>query len=227
MPDPKSYARNMSHAENKTRKSRWRIGLLVLFVLVAAAVMVVRGAGRWLVREDPLSRADMIVVLSGGLPYRAEEAATIFRGGFAPEVWVTRPESPAPDLLARGIHYVGEEEYDRDLLIAHDVPESAVHIFPGTILDTEQEVEEVARQMRSMGKTRVIIVTSPQHTRRVRALWKQVVRDNLKLVVRAAWEDPFDADHWWRNTRDALSVVREYLGLANTWAGLPVRPHSP
>jgi uncharacterized SAM-binding protein YcdF (DUF218 family) len=169
----------------------------------------------------------MIVVLSGGLPYRAEAAATVIRGGYAPEVWLTRPESPAPDLLARGIHYVGEEEYNRDILIAEGVPESAVHILPGRIVDTEQEMEAMAREMRSTGKTSVIIITSPQHTRRVKALWKHVVGNNLKMTVRAAWEDPFDADHWWRNTRDALSVVREYLGLANAWAGLPVRPHSP
>jgi uncharacterized SAM-binding protein YcdF (DUF218 family) len=216
----------MTHAENKTRNSRRRIGILVVLILLVGAVIVIRGAGRWLVREDSLARADMIVVLSGGLPYRAEAAATIFRGGYAPEVWVTRPESPAPDLLARGIHYVGEEEYNRDILIALNVPESAVHTFPGTIVDTEQEVEEIAREMRGAGKTSVLIVTSPQHTRRVRALWKHVVGNSLKTTVRAAWEDPFDADHWWRNTRDGLSVVREYLGLVNAWAGLPVRPHS-
>lgn len=217
----------MTHAEDKTRSSRRRIALLVLLILVIGVVIAIRGAGRWLVREDPLTRADMIAVLSGGLPYRAEAAATVFRGGYAPEVWVTRPESPAPDLLARGIHYVGEEEYDRDILLALDVPESAVHTFPGTIVDTQQEVEEITREMRATGKTRVIIVTSPQHTRRVKALWKHLVGDNPKMTVRAAWEDPFDAEHWWRNTRDALSVVREYLGLANVWAGLPVRPHSP
>jgi len=217
----------MTHAENKTRNSRRRIGILVVLILVVGAVIVIRGAGRWLVREDSLTRADMIVVLSGGLPYRAEAAATIFRGGYAPEVWVTRPESPAPDLLARGIHYVEEEEYNRDILVALNVPESAVHILPGTIVDTEREMESIAGEMRSTGKTSVIIITSPQHTRRVRALWKHVVGNNLKMTVRAAWEDPFDADHWWRNTRDALSVVREYLGLTNAWAGLPVRPHSP
>ncbi|HYL69372.1 MAG TPA: YdcF family protein [Candidatus Limnocylindria bacterium] len=217
----------MTHAQSKTRNDRRRIVLLLLLALLAGGIIALRGAGRWLVREDPLSRADAILVLSGGLPYRAEAAATIFRGGYAPEVWVTRPESPAPDLLARGIHYVGEEEYDRDILIAEGVSESAVRILPGTIVDTEQEVEATAREMRSTGKTSVIIVTSPQHTRRVRALWKHVVGNSLKIMVRAAPEDPFDADHWWRNTRDALSVVREYLGLANVWAGLPVRPHSP
>jgi uncharacterized SAM-binding protein YcdF (DUF218 family) len=227
MPGPNSHARIMSQALNKTRNSRRRIGLVVLLAALIGGVILVRGAGRWLVREDPLSRADMIVVLSGGLPYRAEAAATVFRDGHAPEVWVSRPESPAADLLARGIRYVGEEEYNRDILIARGVPESVVHIFPGTIVDTEQEVEEIAREMRSTGKTSVIIVTSRQHTRRVKALWKHVVGDNLKMTVHAAWEDPFDADHWWRNTRDALSVVREYLGLMNAWAGLPVRPHSP
>jgi hypothetical protein len=29
---------------------------------------------------------------------------------------------------------------------------------------------------------------------------------------------------WWRNTGDALDVVREVLGLLNVWAGLPLQP---
>ena len=45
------------------------------------------------------------------------------------------------------------------------------------------------------------------------------------MTVHAAHDDPFDADHWWRNTRDVFSVVRETLGLVNAWAGLPVPPH--
>jgi uncharacterized SAM-binding protein YcdF (DUF218 family) len=212
--------------ESKPASFRWRIGLLILLVLVAGAVVAIRQAGRWLVHEDPLSRADVIIVLSGGLPHRAEGAAQLFRLGYAPEVWVSRPESPAAELQELGIHFVGEEEYNRQILIQEGVTETAVHILPETIVNTQQEVQEIAREMRRTGKTRAIVVTSPQHTRRVRALWNKIVGDNPKLVVRAASEDPFDADHWWKNTRDALSVVREYLGLANAWAGLPVRPHA-
>jgi uncharacterized SAM-binding protein YcdF (DUF218 family) len=204
-----------------------RIGLLILLALLVASVVVVRQAGRWLVREDPLARADAIVVLSGGLPFRAEAAARLFRLGYAPEVWVSRPEGPAAELQEMGIHFVGEEEYDRQILIKQGVAESAVQIFPGTIINTQQEIEEIAREMRRTGKTSVIIVTSPQHTRRVEALWKKIVGNDPKLIVRAAAEDPFDAERWWSNTRDVLAVVREYMGLANTWAGLPVRPHSP
>jgi hypothetical protein len=46
------------------------------------------------------------------------------------------------------------------------------------------------------------------------------------MMIHAAHDDPFDADHWWRNTRDVFSVVRETLGLVNAWAGLPVPPHA-
>jgi uncharacterized SAM-binding protein YcdF (DUF218 family) len=178
------------------------------------------------VREDPLMHADALVVLSGGLPYRAEAAAHYFESGYASEVWLTRPEGPSDQMRELGVQYVSEEDYDRQILIHLQVPEKSVRILPNTVIDTEQEVEETARELRKEGKTSVIIVTSPEHTRRVRALWKKLAGEHLKAIVRAAREDPFDADHWWRDTRDALSVVREVLGLMNVWAGLPIRPHA-
>ena len=176
-------------------------------------------------RQDTLAPADVIFVLSGGMPYRAEEAAKIFRAGYAKEVWLSRPYTPAEELTTLGISFTGEEEYSREVLIREGVPDSTIHILPGTVVDTEQEIEEASQEMRRDGKSSVIIVTSPQHTRRVRALWRVLVGKQKRAIVRAATEDPFDAGYWWRNTRDALSVVREYLGLLNAWAGLPVRPH--
>jgi uncharacterized SAM-binding protein YcdF (DUF218 family) len=197
----------------------------LLLPLLAVALAGSRGTGRWLVHEDPLAPADVVFVLSGSMPYRAEEAAKVFRRGYAREVWVSRPESPR-ELERLGIHFVGEEEYNRAVLLRAGVPEQAVHILPDTISNTEQEVEEVAREMQRTGKARIIIVTSPQHTRRVRTLWTKLVREPRQAIVRAAYEDQFDADHWWRSTSDAFSVVHETLGLMNAWAGLPVRPRS-
>jgi uncharacterized SAM-binding protein YcdF (DUF218 family) len=211
---------------SERKQSRDLISAVILLALLAAAILVFRGVGRWLVREDALIHADALVVLSGGMPYRAEAAAHYFESGYAREVWVTRPEGPFEQLKEIGIQYVGEDDYNRQILIHLQVPEKDIHVLPGTIIDTEQEVEEIARELRKEGKTSVIIVTSPEHTRRVRALWNKLAGERLTAVVRAAHEDPFDANHWWRNTRDALSVVREILGLMNVWAGLPVRPHS-
>jgi uncharacterized SAM-binding protein YcdF (DUF218 family) len=212
--------------DSQKRRSRPRLIALLLVAPVLAAIISFRSAGRWLVREDALAQADSIVVLSGGMPYRAEGAAEIFRQGYAPQVWVSRPENPAQELDKLGIRFIGEEEYNRDVLVRGGVPANAVQILPQTIIDTEEEIREVTQKMGAEGKSRAIIVTSPQHTRRVRALWQRIASKDQTLVVRAAREDPFDADHWWHNSRDALAVVREYLGLLNVWTGLPVRPHS-
>ena len=198
----------------------------MLLLMIAVAVVGFRSAGRWLVREDPLAPAGVIVVLSGAMPYRAEEAARLFHAGSATEVWVSRPISPADDLRKLGITFVGEDDYNRQVLVREGVPAQSVHIFPDAIVDTEQEVEETAVLMRRSDKTSAIIVTSPQHTRRVKALWIKLVPASDRAIVRAAYEDSFDADHWWRNTRDAMAVTREIFGLMNVWAGLPVRPHT-
>jgi uncharacterized SAM-binding protein YcdF (DUF218 family) len=217
---------NIEKSPSAQKRNLRAISAVILLVLFIAAILVFRGVGNWLVREDPLMHADALVVLSGGLPYRAEAAAHYFESGYASEVWLTRPEGPSDQMRELGVQYVSEEDYDRQILIHLQVPEKSVRILPNTVIDTEQEVEEISRELRKEGKISVIIVTSPEHTRRVRALWKKLAGEDLKAVVRAAREDPFDADHWWRDTRDALSVVREVLGLMNVWAGLPVRPHA-
>ena len=208
------------------RLSRRIVALTVLLALGAATVFALRGAGRWLVREDPLRPADIIVVLSGSMPWRAEEAARIFRLGEASEVWVSQPVGPVAELASLGIPYVGEEYFNREVLMHSGVPESAVRVLSERTVDTEEEVSEIAREMRRERKQSVIIVTSPQHTRRVRALWRTMVGEDPHAVVRGAFQDPFDADHWWRTTSDTFSVVREFMGLANVWLGLPVRPRS-
>jgi uncharacterized SAM-binding protein YcdF (DUF218 family) len=209
---------------------RLRALVVLLLLLVILGIFGVRNLGHWLIRQDALEHADAIVVLSGGLPYRAEGAAEVFKQGYAPEVWISLPASPQKPLEEMGIHYIGEEEYAREILIHRGVPSDHISVFPQEIVDTEEEIAEVAKLMHAQGKHTVIIVTSPEHTRRVRALWNAIARrdanSDLTAVVRAASTDPFDADHWWRTTRDSLAVARETLGLINVWFGLPVRPRT-
>jgi len=216
---------SIAKSQNKKKLNGRLVLVFALLALAVCGVIAFRGLGRWLVREDPLAHADAIVVLSGGLPYRAESAAKYFEFGYAREVWITRPEGPSEQLKQLGVSFTGEEEYSRQVLIQLHVPENDLRILPNTIINTEQEVEAIVRALHQANETSVIIVTSPQHTRRVKALWNRLADKNLTAIVRAAPDDPFDAEHWWRNTRDALFVVREVLGLMNVRAGLPVRPH--
>lgn len=196
----------------------------VLAILAGSGTWAFRRVGLWLVVQDTLEPAQAIVVLSGRVPIRARQAAEIYRQGFAAQVWVTRPPSPAEELKQMGIFFVGEDFYSEKVLLHMGVPSDAIRVLEKPALNTEQEVLQIAEEVRREGGRRVIVVTSKPHTRRVKAIWKAKVGESPRLLVRYAADDDYDGARWWRHTTDALDVVREVLGLANVWAGFPVRP---
>jgi len=188
------------------------------------ALMIFFGLGRLLVAEDPLGKAKAIVVLSGAMPVRAIEAAKLYREGYAPEVWLTHSTEPAEALQGMGIPFAGEDHYDTLVLIHEGVPAEAIHVLEPPIVNTADEIKVVASALARAKGEAVILVTTKVHTRRVRLLWRRLAAGQGQAIVRAASGDPFDPGHWWRNTRDALDVVREVLGVLNAWAGLPLHP---
>jgi uncharacterized SAM-binding protein YcdF (DUF218 family) len=205
------------------------VGRFLLAAGIGALALLLAGiygffhAGLWLVREDPLEKSRAIVVLSGGLPDRALGAAQIYRGGFAKEVWLTQPLQPGASMEDLHLPYAGEEQYNRMVLIAQGVPPAKIRLLTPRILNTADELRVLAAALDQQPGATAIVVTGKAHTRRVRALWNKISQSHQeRLLVRASTEDSFDATHWWRTTNDALAVVREYLGLLNAWAGLPL-----
>lgn len=208
-------------------KARRRIILLAAcFGIVVLALVVFFGLGRWLVVEDPLVKTSAIAVLSGRMPLRAIEAAHLYRQGYAPQVWLTHSSEPRETLLAMGIPFEGEEDYNTRVLIHEGVPAAAIHILDLPIVNTADEIKVISAALVSVENEKndcsVILVTSKAHTRRVRLLWRKLAPRECRSIVRAASDDPFDPKHWWRSTSDVLDVVREVLGLLNAWAGLPL-----
>jgi hypothetical protein len=59
----------------------------------------------------------------------------------------------------------------------------------------------------------VILVTSPEHTRRVRLIWSREGAGEVQALVAGAADRPFPVDDWWRRRRVAEAVLHEYLGL--------------
>jgi uncharacterized SAM-binding protein YcdF (DUF218 family) len=208
------------------RFRRWIIVLGVLAVLLIAGVLALWRVGRWLVVQDPLQPTEVIVVLSGRMPERAIEAAQIYRQNTAAQVWVSQGLSPAPRLEQMHIAFLGEDFYNQKVLMALGVPADAIHIFDMPAANTVEEVDEINRELRRQNVHTVVVVTSKAHTRRVRYIWKRRIGNDPHLIVRYATEDTFDGAHWWRQTQDALDVVRELLGMANAVAGFPLRPEA-
>jgi uncharacterized SAM-binding protein YcdF (DUF218 family) len=205
-------------------RRRPRLWIFFLVALFLAGAFVFWRVGRWLVVEDPLEKATAIAVLSGRMPARAVEAARVYKQGYATRVWLTHTAEPGASMEKLSIPFAGEEFYNKQVLMHEGVPESAIQVLEPPILNTADEMETIGRALKKENQRAVIIVTSQVHTRRVKPLWRRISARDGAAIVHGVSDDSFDPAHWWRNTKDALDVVRELLGLANAWAGLPLRP---
>ena len=207
------------------RKPRlWLSIIASLFFLLLLAFL---NLGRWLDKEDPPQKAAAIAVLSGGLPSRALEAARLYNQGYAPQIWLSYSVEPGATLEKFSVPYAGEDFYDRLLLLHQGVPDSAIHIIAPPIVNTADEMRTFGQALHKENLHRIILVTSKVHTRRAGVLWKRLSAKDGEAIIRGASGDGDDLAHWWRNTGDALDVVREVLGLLNAWAGLPLHPAKP
>lgn len=209
------------------RSARRRAALITAAAVVLGATVLAwaSGLGAWLVVEDPLAPARAVVVLGGQMPFRPMEAATIYRQGWAPEVWITRRGREAEQAALRElkIEVPGEEVYSRAVLERLGVPAAAIRVLSQPAENTTEEVRVIARELHLVGGGEVILVTSKPHSRRVRATWRALIGDSPHAIVRYATADSYDARRWWRQTADALAVSREVFGLLNVWAGFPVQ----
>jgi len=214
-------------AEEKIERGALRVllALLVALIMVAAiGALVLLRLGGWLVVQDALEPSRAIVVLSGHMPARAIEAAWIYQQHYAPEVWLSHPPSARQVLARYGIAYVEEQEYNREVLEKLGVPPGSIRILSPGIVNTADEVRVVAAELERVGGKRVILVTSPPHTRRVKTIWRKLAGNRQEAIVRYTRAESFHADRWWDNTGDALDVMRETLGLLDAWAGFPLGP---
>ncbi len=136
------------------RALRW-LWRLVLAAAVTVAILVVTPAGDWLgaplVRADPLEKADYIVVL-GGAPERAVEAARLYRDGWAPKIILSSTDE-GTDYLA-------------DIAKAYGAPPDALILDRQSRRTADHPDCVAAAAALDRAEARLIVVTSSYHTRR-------------------------------------------------------------
>jgi uncharacterized SAM-binding protein YcdF (DUF218 family) len=211
---------------------RRRVGCAVLMLALVGLVVVaaprgLRSLGHWLVVDDALAEpADAIYVHAGHMPVRALEAADLFLAGHAPEVWLAEavPTAERAALERLGLRVPVEADWNREVLQVRGVPAGAIRVLPRQVANTRDEVALVAEELRRVGGRRVVLVTSRQHSRRVRTLWRRHDVGELEATVRSSRHDPFDPDRWWTNTEDGEAVFHELVGIADAWLDLGLRP---
>ena len=186
----------------------------LVFALVVGHAPVLRAIGNWLKVEGELQRADAIVVLAGGTPRREATAAALYKEGWAPQVIISKAyERPdIREMIALGVRKLDQQGEAKKVLEAYGVPADRITPIPDVSRTTEPELALVRELARRQGYQRLILLTSPHHTRRVKMIWEKQADGSPQGIVVAARER-FPFDDWWRRRRAAESVLHEYLGL--------------
>lgn len=193
---------------------RCLLNVLVIHVMLLLLVAgVFAGAGWWLRASDEAISADIVVVLAGA-PERAFYAADVYRQGYAPLVFVSRPkkENGQTMLNAVGIAMPSSEDIYSQVLLRKGVPAANIKVFGGGSLSTLEEAMALRDEIRGK-QLRILVVTSPFHVRRSKIIFHNVLKDHVKeLRVLSDPYEPFPA-RWWTDQDAARNVMLEGMKL--------------
>jgi uncharacterized SAM-binding protein YcdF (DUF218 family) len=177
---------------------------LIIAIVLLAAVLVLRNAGRVLVVDQP-EHADVIVVLDGEYDVRVSHGLSLLQAGYAPHLLLDA--SPL-------FRYYKWNETDLARRYIDELPlkeRRASSVCPvGIAMSTMGEARAAGRCIDGLRAHSVLLVTSTYHTRRALSIFRQEVR-GMKISVAAA-DDPLNFDvHWWRRRQWAKITAEEWV----------------
>jgi uncharacterized SAM-binding protein YcdF (DUF218 family) len=197
-------------------------GALVAGPLLLLSAITLPRLGGWLVVEDPLQTADAIIVLGGTMFERPLEAVELHKAGWAPRIFLFRQiaDFGETQLIARGVPYLREIDIQVDVLRRLGVEPQAIHVLneAGSTADEAAMVVGLASREKF---TRLIIITSKQHTRRARLVMTRRLDDlGVQVIMRASRYDQSDVDRWWANRNTLRFTLFEIQRLFGYWIGV-------
>src|SRR6058998_391998 len=184
--------------------------IVLLFFVIFCAVLylarhpILRFAAEFWIIEDPIDKADAIIVLSDDNFYadRATRAAELFREGKASLVVASgrrlRPSAGITELM----------EHD---LIERGVPKDKILRVSQEGDSTLEEAETLAKFVQARKWHSAIVVTSNYHTRRARYIFRHVFPRGIDVRVASARDGDFDPEAWWEKRKSSKLFMREIL----------------
>jgi hypothetical protein len=189
-----------------TRTVRWRVLAAIAVIAGLVVSLALRGpilsaAGRSLVVEDPIERADIIVVAVDAGDAGVLEAADLVRGGTADRVAVfAYLPDPAVDgeFARRGIVWEDDAERSRRGLRLLGV--AAPERIPTAVGGTNDQGTVLRAWCEENAFRSVVVVTRPDHSRRLRRVLRRAMKGHsTRIAVRPARHARLDPDQWWQS----------------------------
>jgi uncharacterized SAM-binding protein YcdF (DUF218 family) len=201
-----------------TRQIQYGIASIFAVMLVTCLLTpILEPIANWLdVGEQP-RRSDVIVILGSGLNCvsgdlspagfaRLERGLELWRQGYSETITLT---DGAPELDPGCPSF----EAAQRRMIGRLYPDGGPKIVTlEKMLTTRTEAEAVAREAKARGWKSILVVTSPTHTRRARATFRDV---GLKAIAVSSQEPRFDSGMRYPSDRflSLMQIAREIAGL--------------
>lgn len=180
-------------------------------MLYLARGPILRGVAHGWIVDEPLEKAQAIVVLGGDSRAgdRVRYAVSLYKDGWAPRLVLSgapiRTYFNETELMAREARELG-------------VPADHLILAPTGASSTLEEALKLRPVLAEHNFRKVIVVTSNFHTRRAKQIFLGVYRPRGTIVrVSAAPDQGFDPAAWWRTREGRKLLFLELLKWSYTW----------
>ncbi len=150
-------------------------------------------ANLWIV-SDPITRADAVVVLGGGLKYRPPIAAELYKRGLVSKVLVSQAREP-----------------NRTALLKLGVPDAAIEMFGTENRNTDDEARALKDWAKHNTVSALIVPSEVFAARRVRWVFRRELHGtNIRIEV-PSFEEDIKRVGWWKTSAGRATFRNEIL----------------
>ena len=196
----------------QSRLLKWMIAVLVVAPMGYLLLPVLaNGAAQKLIREDQLTKADIVIALAGdAVCKREKKAVELYQQGWAKKIIVGGAQ------IAWGIHTA---DAAKRYVTSLGVPEADVLTIRDT-WNTRVEAAELEKLMLAKQWRSAIVVTSAFHSRRAMFTIEHAAEGFVFISSPVSPGAPeWQPDRWWSRRKDMSITIREFISWANTLAG--------
>ncbi|MBK9357740.1 MAG: YdcF family protein [Bacteroidales bacterium] len=200
-----------------TRHTAINIGIIVLILFLFT--LILRLAGNYLVREEPLYKADAAIILMGSITDRVLQASDLYQEGYFEKlILVEENMGPVEALVIRGARLISNTEQCRQAAVDLGIPDSCITVLPGRAASTQKEALIARNYLAGHPEiSSLLIITSASHTRRAAMIFRKVLKGDRKIEILTSPSiySSFRAEKWWRYRESRQDVVYEYIKILN------------
>ncbi len=193
------------------------LGFLTLCLLTSGVYAfrapLLRSAARAWIVNDPVAKADAIVVLGGGLEYRPFAAARLYTNGCAKTILIAQPKlSPTEELGLRPAEHV----IAREVLLKLGVPAEAIQFLGTNVSSTRDEATALKSWAAEHHAQSIIIPTDIFPSRRTRWIFRKLLSEPsqvapLSVHIIAIDQPRYTRTNWWMHEDGVISFQNEVV----------------